>query len=138
MDLSWRPALSHDFAGCLRLLKGHAAYEQAFLAILPEIWLRLFLARERLVQPDVNSATPTSSGLVETRCLRSRDPSPRHFILYVAPRFAFTNGLRELLGRALRGETDTMLAKSLSISLSTVKSRWRAIYRKVDSSSRRG
>ncbi len=51
---------------------------------------------------------------------------------YAPARFSFTAGQLELLDRSLRGETDEELARSLCLSLSAVKKRWRSIYERVE------
>jgi DNA-binding CsgD family transcriptional regulator len=50
---------------------------------------------------------------------------------YAAPRFRFNHSQRVLLLHALTGETCEQAAASLSISPSTVKKRWHAIYDRV-------
>jgi DNA-binding CsgD family transcriptional regulator len=50
---------------------------------------------------------------------------------YTPPRFFFSPCERRLLDRALLGETDRQLAKSLGRALPTVKSLWRTIYNRV-------
>ncbi|HXL72367.1 MAG TPA: hypothetical protein VN963_01970, partial [bacterium] len=49
-----------------------------------------------------------------------------------SPRFNFQASEQEILRRALLGETDDEIAKSLGISLITVKKRWQGIYDKVE------
>lgn len=50
---------------------------------------------------------------------------------YTPPRLFFSPCERRLLDRALLGETDRQLAKSLGRALPTVKSLWRTIYNRV-------
>lgn len=50
---------------------------------------------------------------------------------YRQPRFAFTHGEQMLLLRALQGDTDEEAARALHLALPTVKTRWRAIYDRV-------
>ena len=47
------------------------------------------------------------------------------------PHFRFNDGERKTLERALQGETDGGIAKSLKVSHWTIKKRWQAIYQKV-------
>ncbi len=49
----------------------------------------------------------------------------------VAPHFGFSAGEQDMLARALTGETDERLAKSLGLSPWTIKKRWQAVYLKV-------
>lgn len=51
--------------------------------------------------------------------------------VYTAPRFRFSRSEQRLLEHALMGETSEDLAASLSLSTSTVKKHWRAIYERV-------
>lgn len=48
------------------------------------------------------------------------------------PRFFFAQGEQQLLLRALQGETDEEMAAMLHIALPTVKTRWHAIYDRVE------
>ncbi len=50
----------------------------------------------------------------------------------VEPRFHFRPGEKEVLQRALTGETDEALARGLKVSLSAIKKRWQGIYEKVE------
>jgi hypothetical protein len=50
---------------------------------------------------------------------------------YQPPRIGFTRGEQRLLLRASLGGTDTQLSNDLSVSLSTVKKTWRAIYNRA-------
>jgi DNA-binding CsgD family transcriptional regulator len=49
-----------------------------------------------------------------------------------APRFGFTQGEKDILEQALLSGTDEEIAKSLGISLWTVKKRWQWAYEKVE------
>lgn len=51
---------------------------------------------------------------------------------YTPPRLLFRPAEQQLLLQALRGKTDGEIAAALSLSRSTVKSHWRAIYDRVD------
>jgi DNA-binding CsgD family transcriptional regulator len=48
------------------------------------------------------------------------------------PRYGFKVGEQEVLRSALEGETDAAIARSLGLSLATVKKRWAGIYEKVE------
>ena len=50
---------------------------------------------------------------------------------YQRPQFFFTQGEQRLLLRALQGDTDEEAALALHIAVPTVKTRWRAIYDRV-------
>jgi hypothetical protein len=51
--------------------------------------------------------------------------------LFSPPRFAFRSGEQEMLFRALLGEADEDLARTLHVSPSTVHKRWQAAYERV-------
>jgi hypothetical protein len=53
------------------------------------------------------------------------------FFKYTPGRFLFSSGEKKLLHRALLGDSDSDLARSLSTSVWTVKKRWQSIYGKV-------
>jgi DNA-binding CsgD family transcriptional regulator len=55
--------------------------------------------------------------------------------LYTPPRLAFSRAEQALLARALLGETDEQLARSLNLAMPTVKGRWRRIYARVAAAS---
>ena len=48
------------------------------------------------------------------------------------PRFAFSPGEKDMLERALEGETDRKIGGSLKLSVWTVKKRWQSVYGKVE------
>ncbi|HET9868890.1 MAG TPA: hypothetical protein VFR02_00115 [bacterium] len=49
-----------------------------------------------------------------------------------APRFTLSPGEQDMLAKALQGETDPHLARSLGLSPWTIKKRWQSVYLKVD------
>jgi DNA-binding CsgD family transcriptional regulator len=51
--------------------------------------------------------------------------------VYQPPKLDFSPAEQALLGHALRGQTDSQLARSLGVALPTVKGRWRQIYARV-------
>lgn len=54
-----------------------------------------------------------------------------HFFFHLAARLHLQPDDQELLCRALRGDPDEEIARSLCVSTSTVKKRWMAVYRHV-------
>ena len=54
------------------------------------------------------------------------------FFNYTPPRFGFSAGEKDMLALTLEGKIDLEIAKSLHLSLWTVKKRWQGVYRKVD------
>jgi DNA-binding CsgD family transcriptional regulator len=68
----------------------------------------------------------------------TREESKSHYgthssylFVHKPARYLFTASQQDLLRRAMNGETDEELGKSLHLSLSTVKKRWQAIYDRV-------
>jgi hypothetical protein len=49
-----------------------------------------------------------------------------------APRFHFSNGEKDVLERALSGETDQEISKTFHLSLWAIKKRWQGLYEKVE------
>lgn len=48
------------------------------------------------------------------------------------PRFGFTQGEKDVLEKALEGETDQAISKSLRLTLWAIKKRWQGVYEKVE------
>jgi hypothetical protein len=76
---------------------------------------------------------PLLFGITREEALEDPGSLAAPLLLYNPPRFYFSQGAQELLARAMEGETDVALTKSLRISLPAVKMRWRAIYDRVES-----
>jgi DNA-binding CsgD family transcriptional regulator len=74
---------------------------------------------------------PIRIGLDREEALAWPGSAGASLFTYTPPRLALSKGGRELLRRAVLGETDAELARSLHLSPSTVKSRWSAIYHSV-------
>jgi len=77
------------------------------------------------------SQRPTLVGLTREEAVANPGSNIATLFIYTAPRFGFNRSQRTLLQRALMGETSEQLATSMSLSIWTVKKRWRAIYDRV-------
>jgi hypothetical protein len=71
------------------------------------------------------------AGITREEAMASPGRAIAPVFAYTPPRFFFSPCERRLLDRALLGETDRQLAKSLGRALPTVKSLWRTIYNRV-------
>ena len=87
--------------------------------------------RNRTVFRPVFSQRPSLVGLTKKEAFAYPGSSIAGLFIYAPPRFLFSRSQRVLLRHALSGETCETLAASLSVSLSTVKKRWHAIYERV-------
>ena len=68
----------------------------------------------------------------DSRKFLDRDFLFAQFFNYTPPRFGFSAGEKDMLTLTLEGNIDLEIAKSLHLSLWTVKKRWQGVYRKVD------
>lgn len=89
-----------------------------------------YFAKQSVPIPEA-SQWPALVGLTKEEAFLNAGSYLSSLFVYSPPRFYFSHSEQALLQRALRGETSEELAKSLCISHSTVKKRWRAIYERV-------
>lgn len=90
--------------------------------------------REAPVQPrPPASSNPYLMGYQrEEKALQETEFVIARVFQYTPPRFRFSAGEKEMLGRALMDETDLEISSALRLSPWTVKKRWQGVYRKVD------
>ena len=80
----------------------------------------------------VEKGHPYLMGVTAERARKKPGTAAAAIALLGSPRFYFQSAEQEILRRALLGESDEEIAKSLGISLITVKKRWQGIYDKVE------
>jgi DNA-binding CsgD family transcriptional regulator len=78
-----------------------------------------------------SSQWPWLVGLTKQEAFAKPGSNIAGLFIYTPPRFHFNRSQQLLLQHALMGETSEELAHSLSLSLWTVKKRWRDIYERV-------
>jgi hypothetical protein len=96
---------------------------------LRQDWTEFWQQHPQLAPPI--DQRPYLVGLTREESEQSYGTHSSYLFLHTPARCWFTELQQELLQRALEGETDDELAKSLNLSLSTIKKRWQGIYNQV-------
>jgi len=89
-----------------------------------------YFRKARFPEPE-SLRRPRLVGLTRKEALRHPGSNLATLFTYTEPRFHFSRSQRVLLSHAIMGETCEQVAVALSVSLWTVKKRWRAIYDRV-------